>query len=424
MKEQNKINLQIKDYKIKKLMALLFFPTFLLVLAFILDTPIEIFRGIYIMIISPDILLTDYLKIGGIGATFANIAIITIINIIIIYKLRLKLNGFVIAAIFSIIGYAFFGKNIFNVWPMYLGGLIYAKHQKIPFKNILVIIMFSTALAPAISELAFCLDFPPMIGITIAIIFGMFCGYIISPLAANMNRIHDGYNLYNVGFTVGIIGTVMNSILRSFGISISQQQILSTEYDLFFRIFLTVFFSLLILFGFILNKKSFKGYGKIMHYSGKLITDFTQLVGYGVTFINMGVMGLLSIAFVIIVGKNGVFNGPVVGAIFAVTGFAAFGKHPKNSIPIMIGIYLAGILKIWDMHSTQFIIAGLFGTTLAPIAGKYGIFAGIIAGFLHLSVSMNVGLVHGGLILYNNGFAGGLVASILFPLFDTFKKGD
>lgn len=424
MNEEKKIRLQINSREIKKLIILLLFPLLLLVIAFIFDSPNKIISGLNKIIFSRDILLTDYLEIAGIGATFVNISIITIINIIIICKLRLKLNGFLIAAIFSIIGYAFFGKNLFNVWPMYLGGIIYAKHQKIPFKNILVIIMFSTALAPAISELAFCLDFPPIIGFSIAVLFGMFCGYIISPLAANMNRIHDGYNLYNVGFTVGIIGTVLNSILRSFGITVSKQQFLSTQYDTFFKIFLTLFFALLIIIGFILNNKSFKGYKKIMHYSGKLITDFTQLVGYGLTFINMGIMGLISILFVIIIGKNGVFNGPVVGAIFAVTGFAAFGKHPKNTIPIMIGIYLAGILKIWDMHSTQFIIAGLFGTTLAPIAGKYGTIAGIIAGFLHLSVSMNVGLVHGGLILYNNGFSGGLVASILFPLFDTFKKGD
>lgn len=424
MNEEKKIRLQINSREIKKLIILLLFPLLLLVIAFIFDSPNKIISGLNKIIFSRDILLTDYLEIAGIGATFVNISIITIINIIIICKLRLKLNGFLIAAIFSIIGYAFFGKNLFNVWPMYLGGIIYAKHQKIPFKNILVIIMFSTALAPAISELAFCLDFPPIIGFSIAVLFGMFCGYIISPLAANMNRIHDGYNLYNVGFTVGIIGTVLNSILRSFGITVSKQQFLSTQYDTFFKIFLTLFFALLIIIGFILNNKSFKGYKKIMHYSGKLITDFTQLVGYGLTFINIGIMGLLSILFVIIIGKNGVFNGPVVGAIFAVTGFAAFGKHPKNTIPIMIGIYLAGILKIWDMHSTQFIIAGLFGTTLAPIAGKYGTIAGIIAGFLHLSVSMNVGLVHGGLILYNNGFSGGLVASILFPLFDTFKKGD
>ncbi|MBE0601541.1 MAG: DUF1576 domain-containing protein, partial [Firmicutes bacterium] len=65
------------------------------------------------------------------------------------------------------------------------------------------------------------------------------------------------------------------------------------------------------------------------------------------------------------------------------------------------------------------IIAALFGTTLAPIAGRYGVFAGIIAGFLHMSLVTNVGFLHAGMNLYNNGFSGGFVAALLYPLLDT-----
>jgi hypothetical protein len=79
------------------------------------------------------------------------------------------------------------------------------------------------------------------------------------------------------------------------------------------------------------------------------------------------------------------------------------------------------MIGVYDIKSTAVIIAGLFGTTLAPIAGNYGIIAGIVAGFLHLCVVMNVGVIHGGINLYNNGFAGGLVASILFPIIEAFK---
>lgn len=114
-------------------------------------------------------------------------------------------------------------------------------------------------------------------------------------------------------------------------------------------------------------------------------------------------------------------NGAVC-QILAVTGFAAFGKHPKNTIPVFLGVYLAGVLKIWEIDSTSFIIAGLFGTALAPLAGKFGPIAGIIAGFIHLSVSMNVTQVHGGLNLYNNGFSCGLVATVLYPFFHSLRK--
>jgi len=35
---------------------------------------------------------------------------------------------------------------------------------------------------------------------------------------------------------------------------------------------------------------------------------------------------------------------------------------------------------------------------------------------VHSSVAQSVGQVHGGLVLYNNGFAAGLVAAILVPV--------
>lgn len=415
-------SIEVKIGRRENLMILLILPAVLLISAFLLDTPANILRGLHEIIISPDILLTDYLVIGGIGATFVNASILAAINIFIIYKLDLKVNGALIAAIFTITGFSFFGKNIFNVWPIYLGGYLYVKYQEIEFKNILVAIMFSTTLAPIVNEIAFGLQAPIQISLPIGILFGVFVGFVITPLSSHMLRAHDGYNLYNIGLTAGILGMLINSILKSFGLIVEPQKILSTDYDLFLKVFFFILFVFFIILGYFINGKSFKGYKKILKFSGRLVTDFTQLRGFGVTYINMGVMGIVALGYVIALG--GVLNGPIVGALLTVVGFSAFGKHPKNALPVMLGVLLAAILKVWDTNSTIVIIAGLFGTTLAPIAGEYGSIIGIIAGFLHLSVVMNVGVVHGGINLYNNGFAGGLVAAILVPLIDAFKKGD
>ena len=54
--------------------------------------------------------------------------------------------------------------------------------------------------------------------------------------------------------------------------------------------------------------------------------------------------------------------------------------------------------------------------TGAPIAGRFGWHWGVLAGFVHASVAQTVGQVHGGLVLYNNGFAAGLVAAVLVPV--------
>jgi hypothetical protein len=401
---------------------LMVFPALLLIFAFIYDSPKDIASGIYKIVVSPDILLNDYLETGGLGAAFLNASLLAFANIFIIYKLKAKINGPVIAAVFTITGFSFFGKNIFNVWPVYLGGILYSRYRNTEFKNILIVMMFSTALAPIVTELSFGLHLTPYLRLPIGITAGILSGFVATPLSANMNKLHDGYNLYNIGFTAGLIGTIFNSLLKSFNINIAQQQILSTEYDTPLKIILLCFFLFLIVLGFLGNGRSINGYERVLKRSGRLVTDFTQLDGYSLTFLNMGIMGLLSMMFVMVLG--GVFNGPVFGSVLTVSGFSAFGKHPKNTIPIMAGVLLAGALKIWDLNATGVIIAGLFGTTLAPIAGKYGFLAGVTAGFLHLSVVMNVGIIHGGINLYNNGFSGGIVASLMFPVLEALKRGD
>ena len=198
--------------------------------------------------------------------------------------------------------------------------------------------------------------------------------------------------------------------------------LLSTEYHDILLTIVLIFSLYLIIVGVILDKNSIKDYYKILKYSGRLISDFTHFVGVEITLVNMGIMGIISIAYVLI--SKGNINGPILGGIMTVIGFAAFGKHPKNTIPIFIGIYLGSLTKVWSLTSTVVIIAGLFGTTLAPVAGVFGPIVGIAAGFIHLSVVMNVGFLHGGINLYNNGFSGGIVASVLIPVIDAFNKED
>lgn len=416
--KSNNNDIALTEHALLLLLSIL--PFSFLILAFIFDTPDNIFIGIYNIIISPDVLLTDYLEVGGLGAALLNASLISFINIFIIYKLNMRITGAVVAAILTIAGFSFFGKSIFNIWPIYLGGFLFVKYRNIPYNNIIVVIIFSTCLSPAVSQIAFSSGFPLYIGITLGILVGLIIGFVITPLSSNMSKLHVGHNLYNVGLASGILGTLIYSIMKIFDITIEKQLILSNEYDMFFRTFLLIYFILFIAIGFIINNKSFKEYGEILKYSGKLISDYTQLTGFGLTFINMGIMGLVSMIFVYLSG--GILNGPIIGGILTVSGFSAFGNHPKNSIPIMIGVFICGIIGIWDIQSTPVIIAGLFGTTLAPIAGSYGIFAGIMAGFLHLAMVMNISVINGGINLYNNGFAGGLIASILFPLLEFFKR--
>ena len=116
----------------------------------------EIFsEGLMAILYSPTTLLTDFLKVGGVGPAFVNAAFVGIFNIYLLRRFEMRINGLLIAAIFTVIGFSFFGKNILNIMPIYLGGYLYARRQGIAMKNIILIIMFSTALAPIVSEITF-----------------------------------------------------------------------------------------------------------------------------------------------------------------------------------------------------------------------------------------------------------------------------
>lgn len=392
----------------------------LIIFSFIVSTPKEIADGLYRIIAYPDMLLTDYLAVGGVGATFFNVGLVTLISIYIIYICDMPVTGHVIASVLTVAGFSFIGKNIVNIWPIFIGTLLYARYKNIELKNISVASLFATTLAPAVSEIALGLKLNYIISIPLAILVGIGIGFVIVPLATHMAKFHDGYSLYNVGFTGGILGTLIASLLRGFGLIIEPQSYLSYEYNSLIKNLLIIIFLLYIIIGFILNNKSFKGYSDVLKPSGRNLSDFLERFGIGLAYINVGVLGLISIIYVILVG--GVFNGPVAAGIITVAAFAPCGKNPKNSIPILLGVYIAACLKVFDVSSTSIIMAALFGTTLAPIAGAYGRFAGMFAGFLHVSIVSNIVMVHGGLNLYNNGFSGGIVAAIILPILQTFFK--
>ena len=88
----------------------------------------------------------------------------------------------------------------------------------------------------------------------------------------------------------------------------------------------------------------------------------------------------------------------------------------------MTGVVFASAGKVWSITDPSASLALLLSTTLAPIAGEFGIFAGILAGFRHSSVALNVGIVYGGMNLYNNGFAGGIVAAFLVPVIQSVRS--
>ena len=368
---------------------------------------------------SNDILLTDYFALTNRETAMFNASAIALINILLVYKLDMKINGLVIAGIYIMFGFAFIGKNLLNIIPFYVGALLYSKFTGKPYKSIIIVTMFSTALSPFVGSTASFFNFTP-IGILAAFAVGTILGFIVPPVSVNTVQFHNGYSLYNTGLAVGLIAIIFYSVIRAANISLNTNKDFVSTMDYPILFILCAYYIFLIVYGYIKNGNSFKGFGDLLKHSGRLVSDYTVTEGFPIVMINMGILGFVCLIFVFLFFP--MINGPVLAGMLTVISFAGFGKHIKNILPVMIGVTAGYYFYNSAASPPSFAITVFFSTTLAPVSGKFGILSGIISGFLILCLVSNIGPAHGGLNLYNTGLAGGIVASVLVPILQLFQK--
>jgi len=388
--------------------------------AFLLDAPGTILHGMGRILIEPGILITDYMAVAGPGTAFLNSGLLLAAGLLLVRMNRVAISGPVIAALLTLCGFSFFGKNLYNSWAVPLGVLLYARFAGAPFSRYILHALFGTGLAPLTSLISFGIGLPPVVGIPLGNLAGMAAGFLLPVLAGHFLKFHQGYNLYNIGFTCGILGMFFMGVLRAFGYQSAPVLVVSEGLNLPLAEFMYLLSAALVIGGLLTGGADRGRLRLLWRQSGRLAADFPEIVGFGTTLVNMGMLGLLATTYALVVG--GELNGPILGGIFTIIGFGAFGKHLMNTVPILAGVYLGALLHVFDAHATSSLLAALFGTTLAPLAGAFGWPVGLLAGFLHMSMVMNIGYLHGGLNLYNNGFSGGFIAAVLVPVLEAVRE--
>ena len=394
----------------------------IIILAFIFNTPKEIFVGYKNILLSSSIVTTDYIAIGTLGGALVNAASILILNLVILRLLNLRMSGLIYAALYMILGFSFFGKNILNSLPIYIGIYLYAFLNKIPVKNLVISLLFSSGISPLVSYLIFGFDLAYYISIPLGIGAGIVAGLMVPAISSHTIKFHQGYNLFNVGFSLGIISLAFNGVLRAFNLRASEISILSNDHNLFLYLFVAILALVLLIAGIILNPKSFKMIPDLYKRSGRLVSDYIR--DYGVSIVMINQASLLTFEILICLIFKIEINGAIFGTILAVSGFAGAGLHLKNTSFVMLGAILMCLITKTNITSTSIIIGILFSAGVAPIAGRYGIVAGIIAGMLHIAILPLCRSFQGGYDLYNNGFCAGFVACILIAIIEAFKKED
>ena len=381
----------------------------------------EIFSGIRNIVREPDILISDYFVVGGVGAAFFNAGCLSILSLGILCIAKSDFDGSCIVAACLMFGFSLFGKNLLNIWSILIGYVLYAKVHRVPIKKYLYIGFYGTTLSPIITQIILMKNFPFFGQLLLAIAVGIVIGYVLVPISLHTKHAHMGYSLYNVGFSCGIIAIIVTSLMKSFGAKIESRLLWDSSHRPFgFFSLLSLFLTLILITLILGGDDTVSSYRELLKESGQGGTDFLKKYGDYPTILTMGINGLLMTVLLFAVGGD--FNGPTIGSIFCVVGFSALGKHIRNILPVLLGVIIASYLKIWDLRDPSATLTLILSTTLAPITGDFGIFWGIVAGFLHSSVALNVGAVYNGTNLYNNGFAGGIVALFLVPIIQAVRS--
>jgi len=393
----------------------------------------EMLTGLAEILMSPAQLTKDYFIIGSISGTFLNVGLVGLVCAAMTCLPGAVINGTTIAAYFLTTGFSFWGINFLNMWPFFLGVVIHALVRREPFPKYVNLAMFSTALCPLASELL--LRYPnseevhgvTFTGVVLMLAVGMLIGFLTPAMASHSPNVHKGYDLYSAALPGVLLGLFAVAVLyKTLGHDVPTiAATLGDSHPGVVWTFCGIFFALCVLAGWWLNGKSFKGYLDLLKDTGHK-ADFTAKYGPGLAIMNFGLYGLMIVLYYIAV--RGSFNSVTLGIIFCMVCFGAAGAHPGNIWPIMAGYvvfsflatnFLGGVFPV----NAQAILVGLcFASGLAPIAGDYGWWAGILAGGGHYFLVTSIPAIHGGFSLYNGGFTALVIATIMVPQLETFCK--
>jgi len=412
----------------------------------------SVFQNWYLIMITPSPLVTDYFAIGGLASAMLNAGACGMACFLAMVLLKGESHANTLAGYFLVVAHCFYGLNFLNMWPCFLAPFLYLKWKKLDFNDNLHVCMFATSFGPFIGEFLFrytqgdAFQFGSvnltLSGVILTVVFSLALGFIIPAILPGAKAWHKGYNLYNGGLAFGVFGFFVYNLLYK-TLSVTPPAVLERaneiydrfgqNYQLYGTLFFLAVFLLCIAAGYYLNGNSFKGYRELLKDTG-FSSNFAAQYSMPVCLINLGVYGLVFLAYInliISLTPGAGFTGATVGVIIAALTFTAIGQHPKNVWPILAGYmllyivtqficYMDGREIAWSISTQGYINGVAFATGLCPIIGRYGVRAGIVAGFLCASMCTATRDLHGGLVLYNGGFTAGITALILLPILEHY----
>ena len=385
---------------------------------------------------------TNYFAEGGYAATFLNMGLVGLMCTALCFLPGAKPNNVTTLGVILTIGFGSWGINPLNSLPTILGVALYCLVKKEKLGAQANAMMYSTGIAPLISDLLFrnpgaqYLGFN-WLGLGVAIFIGLVIGFFLPAGLGHAPNVHKGFNHYSAAVPVGMTAFFLRAALyKVMGIAVPAAPAYEVPVQSFMNtnIFCFVVFGLCIVVALLMGCKP-KDYWNLMKDTGKGVS-FTTKYGNAPFLMNVGVYGLMIVAYFNLAGLldgKEVWTGMTFGIVFCMLCTCNSGSHPRNVLPIMVGYIAASYLFGWISGllggsfaltiGNQAILIGLcYANGLSPISGTYGFGYGLLAAMLHYLLVTAVPDMHGGFCLYNGGFTAALICLMFVPQLEKFCK--
>ena len=404
--------------------------------AFCMPDRAQMLSGLWQILSQPSKLTSNYFAMGGYAATFLNMALVgaACLSLFILFKTTAN-NASTLAFILTV-GFGSWGINILNMWFSIFGVMLYGIVKKEKFGGLVNAMLFSTGIAPLITDLM--IRYPNAetigfngLGMGLALFIGLVIGFFLPAGLAHSPKVHKGFDLYSAALPIGMTAFFLNAALfKTMGIDLpagAAAADLQVASPVIVNTFCGIVFGLCIVFAFALGCKP-KDYWELL-IDPDQVTSFSGKYGNAVMLMNVGVYGLFILGYYNLIGAT--FNGVTMGVVFCMLACCNSGSHPGNVWPIMLGYVTASYVFGWFSSllggnfamtaNAQAIVVGLcYANGLSPIADKYGWKFGFIAAVMHYLLVTSVPNLHGGFCLYNGGFTAALICIILVPELERF----
>ena len=405
-----------------------------------MDTENGLLAGYWEMVQAPGIIDYDsFAHAKNHGSPYVNSGLMLLATLLIFKITKTTIQGVHIAAAMQVVGFAFYGKDLSNIWFTIIGVFAHTAYMKKPLSSASHIAIFSTALSPIFSTTFFGeagIGSGSLQAFILAAVLGILAGVLVSILAGHLPALHNGYTLFNVGLAAGFVGMLVYSLkMRLDIVHTARDNVIYFEHlhyttgeNLPLGITLFIMFLYLIIMGF-----AFGGGKEIknMIWHKAKGGNFVEKFGFAPSLINMGIMGIISTVYVFITGGH--LNGALFACIWTALGFAANGVSVRMYLPTMLGVAIAafftggiqGAVASGDfltgalsrVGSRGMLLAAIFSCGMAAVVGAHGALAGILVGFVHAILVPSTAQFHGWMSLYNNGFSLSIVVILLYPIY-------